>query len=264
MEPALVRKYWYKPYPRCSHFVPIGLQPATQYAMHAERGEKKKTMKRSLTFLALVAAAIMVPSAKASVCASSTDCIFNLDNTDVSAFGAGPYGTVELKLNGSAIGFTIDLADGFGFNLIDTGTHEAFSFNNVIGGTLTMSSFSSNLYSDFGAGPGTNPPFSTFTHALKSTCTNGSGCGVNTLTFTVNRTGGFTEVNQLIGLSTGSGTAAYFAADIANANGVTGVVGATGIPSSPVPEPLSSGLVGIGLISLALLRRSRKSPVATN
>ena len=35
-------------------------------------------------------------------------------------------------------------------------------------------------------------------------------------------------MNQLIGLSTGNGTAAYFAADIANSAGVTGVVGATG------------------------------------
>jgi len=213
-------------------------------------------MKRSLTFLALAAAVIMVPSAKASVCASTTDCTFNLNSTDVVAFGAGPYGTVELKLDGSAIDFTVDLADGFGFNLIDTGTHEAFSFNNEIGGTLALSGFSSSLYSDYGAGPGTNPPFSIFTNAVKSSCTNGSGCGVNTLTFAVNRTGGFTDVNQLIGLSTGNGTAAYFAADIANSAGVTGAVGATGIGiTSVTPEPISSALVGTGLMSLFFLRR---------
>jgi hypothetical protein len=98
----------------------------------------------SLAIFAIVAAGVMVPSAKASVCASTTDCTFNLNSTDVGAFGAGPFGTVELKLNGSAIDFTVDLADGFGFNLIDTGTHEAFSFNNVIGGTLALSSFSSS------------------------------------------------------------------------------------------------------------------------
>jgi hypothetical protein len=212
--------------------------------------------------MTLVGLALLVPSARGGVCVSTTDCIFNLDSTDVSAFGLGPYGTVELKLNGSTIGFTIDLADGFGFNLIDSGTHEAFSFNNVIGGALTLNGFSSNLYSDYGANPGTNPPFSTFTNAVTSTCTNGSGCGVNTLTFTVSRSGGFTDVNQLIGLSTGSGTAAYFAADIANSHGVTGVVGATGIPSSPVPEPVSSALVGIGLISLSALRYRHNLPAS--
>ncbi len=218
----------------------------------------KKSMKLSLSIFAIAAAGVMVPSAKASVCASTTDCTFNLNTTAVGAFGSGPFGTVELKLNGSAIDFTVDLADGFGFNLIDTGTHEAFSFNNVIGGTLALSSFSSPLYSDSGAGPGSNPPFSTFTNALKSTCTNGGGCGVNVLTFTVSRTLGFTDVNQLIGLSTGSGTAAYFAADIANSAGATGAVGATGFgTTSTVPEPVSSGLVGIGLIALSLLRRRR-------
>ena len=213
-------------------------------------------MKLSLTLLALASAVTLVPSAKASVCASTTDCTFNLNNTNVAAFGAGPFGTVELKLVGGTIDFTVDLADGFGFNLIDSGTHEAFSFNNEIGGTLALSGFSSSLYSDYGAGPGTNPPFSTFTNAVTSSCSNGSGCGVNKLSFAVDRTGGFTDVNQLIGLSTGSGTAAYFAADIANSAGVTGVVGATGLGiTSAIPEPISSALVGTGLMSLFFLRR---------
>ncbi len=220
------------------------------------RRQKTKFMKRSLAFMAIVAAVVMVPRANASVCASATDCTFTFSSTDVAAFGAGPFGTVNLALNGSAINFTIDLADGFGFNLIDTGTHEAFSFNNAVGGTLALSNFSSSLYSDFGASPGTNPPFSTFTNAVKSTCTNGSGCGVNVLTFTVSRTGGFTDVNQLVALSTGSGTAAYFAADIANAAGKTGAVGVTSPKTySAVPEPISSALVGTGLIGLFFVRR---------
>lgn len=217
-------------------------------------------MKCSLALLAIMTAALMAPRANASVCASTTDCTFTLNSTSVGAFGAGPYGTVELKLNGNAIDVTVDLADGFGFNLIDSGSHEAFSFNNQTAGTLTMSSFSSNSYSDFGAGPGDNPPFSSFTNAVKSTCTNGSGCGVNKLTFTVNNTLGFTDVNQLIGLSTGNGTAAYFAADIANSAGATGAVGATGRgTASSVPEPISSALVGTGLLALSFLPRRRKS-----
>ena len=221
--------------------------------------KQQQFVKSSLSLVAILAAGMLIPSARASVC-TTADCIIDLNYTQVGAFGSGPYGTVELKLNGSSIDFTVDLADGFGFNLIDSGSHEAFSFNNMIGGTLALSNFSSPLYSDYGAGPGANSPFSTFTNALTSSCTNGSGCGVNKLTFTVDRTGGFTDVNQLIGLSTGSGTAAYFAADIGNGAGVTGVVGATGFgTTSAVPEPVSSGLVGIGLIALSLMRRRRSS-----
>lgn len=221
-------------------------------------------MKRNLALLAVATAALMAPRANAAACANTTDCVFSLNNTDVVGFGSGPFGTVELKLNSGAVDFIVDLADGFGFNIIDTGSHEGFSFNNAIGGTLSMSNFSSPLYSDFGAGPGSNSPFSSFTNAVQSSCTNGSGCGVNKLTFSVARTGGFTDVNQLIALSTGGGTAAYFAADIGNSAGVTGVVGATGAGTSVTPEPVSTVLVGTGLMSLFFIRRRRNSSGMAN
>ena len=206
--------------------------------------------------LAIIAAVIMVPIASASVCASTTDCTFTFNDTAVSQFGAGPYGTVELQLSGSAINFTIDLAPGF--HLIDTGVHEAFTFNDTLTGAVTISAFSdSSLYSqESGAGPFKNPGYGYFTNAVKSSCTNGGGCGDNTLTFTVTRTGGFTDVNQLVALSTNGGPDGYFAADLSNANGNTGVVGVTGFgTTSSVPEPISSTLVGAGLISLFILRR---------
>jgi hypothetical protein len=49
------------------------------------------------------------------------------------------------------------------------------------------------------------------------------------------------------------GTPVQFAADVL-ANGNTGLVGATKT-SSTTPEPISSALVGTGLISLFFLRR---------
>lgn len=216
-------------------------------------------MKFNLALLTIFTATIVVPRAKATpVCLSTTNCTFDLNDTNVGAFGAGPFGTVNLALSGSAITFTIDLADGF--NLIDSGSHEAFTFNNTLGGAVTISDFSSALYSqNLGAGPFHNSPFSDFGDAVTSTCTNGGGCGVNTLSLTVTRTGGFTDVNQLVALSTGNGTAAYFAADIANAAGSTGVVGATGPGTSVTPEPVSSALVGMGLVSLSLFVRRKRA-----
>jgi hypothetical protein len=199
----------------------------------------------------------------AGVC-TSTDCTYNLDSTQVPGFGTGPYGTVELQLISGKIKFTIDLADGFGFNLIDTGTHEAFSFNNTLGNpTMTMSNFSSTLYSAVSGSPGSNPPFSNFANGVQSTtCTNGGGCGVNKLTFTVATSSGFTDVNQLVKLSTGGGTAAYFAADIGNTAGNTGPVGATTVAATPEPGSYTA-LVGAGLGLLAFVGHRRRKGSAT-
>lgn len=212
-------------------------------------------MKRHLILMMIVGAVMMVPSANASVC-TTTDCTYTFDTTAVGAFGAGPYGTVELTLNGSAIDFTLDLAAGF--ILIDTGTHEAFTFNDTLGGGVTVSNLSDSTNYSQGTGPFNNPGFSTFTDGLISTtCTSGgsSGCA-NSLTFEVTRTGGFSNVQQLVALSTGSGTAAYFSADV-GLNGSTGTIGVSAAPRplSTVPEPITSGLVGSGLIALFFVRR---------
>ena len=78
-------------------------------------------MKRHLLSLAICAVAIMVPSAKASVC-DATTCTYTFDvhNVGPTTFGSGPYGMLNLLLNiDNTITATIDLADGFG--LINTG-----------------------------------------------------------------------------------------------------------------------------------------------
>ena len=208
-------------------------------------------MKFSLTLLALAAAVIVVPRANASVC-TTTDCTYTFNDTGVSQFGAGPYGTVELTLNGGVIDFTIDLASGF--HLIDNGAHEAFTFNDTLSGAVTISSFSDSIYSQAsGAGPFGNPGYGSFSDAVKSTCANGGGCGDNTLTFAVSRVGGFTDINQLV---SSNGTA-YFASDVSNA-GNTGAIAVTGVSTTSVtPEPVSSALVGTGLMSLFFLRRRK-------
>jgi hypothetical protein len=210
---------------------------------------------KSFFFVSAVFAALtLAPVANASVC-TINDCTYTFNDTGVSQFGAGPFGTVELTLSGSAIDFTIDLATGF--HLIDSGAHEAFTFDDTLSGAVTISAFSDSIYSQAsGAGPFGNPGYGSFSDAVKSTCTNGGGCGDNTLTFAVSRVGGFTDINQLVA----SNGTAYFAADVSNANGNTGAIAVTGVSTtSVIPEPVSSALAGTGLMSLFFLRRRRRA-----
>ena len=211
---------------------------------------------------AMAAALTFAPAANASVC-TTADCIYTFNSTAVGAFGAGPYGTVELALNSGFINFTITLLPNF--HMIDTGNHVSFSFNDPIAETLTISSFSDSIYSQAsGAGPFANPGYGDFSAAVQSTCSNGGGCGDRIVSFSVSRTGGFTSVTQLVS-SNGS---AYFAADVScspttscpasAANGNTGAIAVTTVPvATPVPEPITSGLVGTGLVGLFFLRRKK-------
>ena len=234
-------------------------------------------MKRHLLTLAISAAVIVVPSAKASVCSDATNCTFTFDvhNVGPTTFGAGPYGTLNLVLNGNnTITATIDLADGFG--LINTGfpngpgTAYGFAFNdNLADATFSYSAFTSG-YSGGTANQGTFQfdGFGDFDRAAANTDL-GNTAGANVVSFTITRAGGFSSVQNLVGLSSSN---IYFAADVfyngtntpgtgcAQGASCTGLIGVSGGGSS-VPEPISSALVGTGLISLFFMRRrsSRRS-----
>lgn len=213
----------------------------------------------TLRIVTLVLAILVtfVPRASAAICANTNNCTFNFNDSD--AFGSGLFGTVNLALNSDTINITVDLADDY--KLIDTGSHESFTFNDTVGGVFVLNNFSNANYSAGVGDPGTNPPFSIFEHAV--VYGGGNNNGVNVLSFVVSRTGGFNDVNQLVELSTGDGNrTAYFAADVINSAGTTGVIGVTGgVPlMSSTPEPGNAVLLtsGVGML-LALRYRRRRS-----
>jgi hypothetical protein len=221
-------------------------------------------MKRGTFVLAMIAAAI-APNTFASDCVSTTDCTYTFDvhNTGPTTFGSGPYGTLELTLQGSDILVNIDLANGFG--LINSGfpngggTSYAFGFNdNLSAANFIYSNFTPNTYSGGTTTAGTYQfdGFGDFDRAAATTSL-GNTSGSNTLSFLITRTGGFSSIQNLVSQSTGSGaTPVYFVADV-YFNGSTGLIGVSSLNgfSSTVPEPVTSALVGTGLVSLFFLRR---------
>jgi hypothetical protein len=234
-------------------------------------------MKRAIFILGVLVTTMAIPSAQASICADADHCTFDFDihNVGPTTFGTGPYGTLDLLLQGDGtIKVSIDLADGFG--LIATGfpagpgTNYSFAFNDNIGGTFSYGSYSNISYSGgtTAAGSYQFDGFQDFDRAAGATAV-ANTAGANTLSFVITRTGGFDSVQNLVGLSTGGGgTHVYFAADVFfngdpnNPNaacgagaGCTGLIGVTGNGTPPVPEPVTSGLVGTGLVSLFFLRR---------
>lgn len=195
----------------------------------------------------------VAPHLSAGVCPNIANCTFDFNSSE--AFSGSNFGTVNLALATSQITITIDLADGF--KLIKTGSHEAFSFNDTVGGVFTIGSFSDNRYVVDTNPPYTNSPFGEFERAI-TTAVGANDNGTNVLSFVVSRTGGFSDVNQLVAFSTQN---AYFAADVFKSTGCTGgctgVIGVTGSPASVVPEPSAYAvlLFGAGGAMVAIRRR---------
>jgi hypothetical protein len=243
--------------------------------MRAVFRKKGIILKTTISYLmGISAAAIMsvtmfATSASAGVCASTTDCTFNLTQGNTSSgFGTGDFGTVNLSLNTAthAVTFTIDLASGF---LLSGGNGFPgdFGFNDNVGGGLTYGGFP-NGYS----GGDTNTAasdqhfdgFGSFDDYAASTHPVGPG-GLNVVSFTVSKGSALTDVNQLVGLSSGGSRQVYFTADVCklNASGTacsgTGLVGAV---VAPVPEPasyLTLFIVGFGILGFIAQRRKRNS-----
>jgi hypothetical protein len=190
--------------------------------------------------------------------ASAQTASYSLDSTAVSQFGAGPYGSVTLTQSFSDVLVSVSLRSDL--NFVNTGSHSIFSFN--LGGVSSASditgiTFANNLGGSFSVVSGTsNSPFSTFSYEINcvSNCSSGGSGGgyVDPLNFKVTNA----TISEFGQLSTGSGTAAYFAADVINLNGNTGTIGAT-VAAVPEPEGYAMFLAGLGLVGFVAKRRQR-------
>ena len=218
-----------------------------------------------------VIGATMVPNLSAAPCSNTTRCTvrFTTPNSGSHLTGTN-FGTVNLFLSGSQIIFNINLANGVRLISESPGSHRfpaAFGFNDNLSGGVTITGYTPNTYSGETTS-GSYPDFGSFTNYAGVDGPDESQVSdqSSTLSFTVSRTGGFTDVNQLVAL-TGS---SYFVAHVdceaaeCGGEGITGAVGATTVVANPEPASYFGVLsAGFGLmLFLVHKRRNRRSVVS--
>ncbi|MCU1340097.1 MAG: sorting protein [Bryobacterales bacterium] len=187
----------------------------------------------------MVGALALAPAATAAT-------VFQLTQdgcTGSGGCGTAPFGNISLDQTTPTL-VTVTLTLKSGENFAGTGAGDALEFNVV--GPVTIGSITSG----FGVGPApdTASTFGTFLHSVTCTSCQGGTGPTGPLSFTVTSATGVT-ISSFIANTGGF----FFASDIFGNNN-TGNVAAIG-PGSTVPEPITSGLVGVGLISLFLMRR---------
>jgi len=209
-----------------------------------------KLRNKILGLVAILALVALAPAANATI-------IYDL-TVDNCTGGCNPnpgtsMGTVQLDQSGAGnVLVTVTLVSPLWF--VNTGLQNTIDFNLAgIASGVTAGSFSNANFSltSGTAGALHFDGFGDFQYSIQLNTAQGAGGAVNAspLTFHILATG-LTEASF-----TANSKNAVFGVDVYNTvNGNTGPIGTTG--STPTtPEPISSVLVGTGLISLFFLRR---------
>jgi hypothetical protein len=210
----------------------------------------------------VLAAAFAVP-------AMATPIIFTLDKWEGSGSVSGnDFGAVTLTQNGSSVDVDVTLTNGNGFT--DTGAGEALLLNLHGITTITLGSGPTSGFTLDSASAGSygNGATGNFNFAIDCTGCSSGGSGILTgpLDFSIN--------NVTIADFQANNNGFYFASDICAGTSTTtkkgvevtqcsGTPGKTGNvvadDPTPVPEPLTLSLFGVGLVGAAAMRRRKKA-----
>jgi len=188
-----------------------------------------------------------------SSAARADQVIINTPNSGLSAT-PGPYATVTYVLNGSNIDVSVVMNAGFQAFGQGNSNSGIFGFN-VVGSTAGLNITNMVGVNGFFPAGGQMDGFGNFDVTLE--CCNPANA-VNSFSFTVSRTGGFSSASQLFEANS---TGAHFAIHIAPTNGnPTGFAADGGTPNTETPEPASMVLLGTGLLGIAggIRKRFRK------
>ena len=170
---------------------------------------------------------------------------------------AGPYGTVNLTQNGSdEVDVTVTLNSPFKF--VQSGFPGAFGFN--LSGISAANVGITVSTAGFGVGSGGGfDGFGNFQFAITGPSPSSPNPGPLSFQVTNTAVGGTISVSQFALKSTNppGSKQAFFAADINDGSGSTGVVGAVNPGTPSVPEPSAIGLFGTGLVGAVLTLRKR-------